>query len=80
MGTLKDGTVFGEIHRKGRPVMIPRESTVRCWTQSLTRMQAGGRSEFVCPPDLAYGKKGRPPLIPPNATLIFDVEFVGVLH
>ena len=80
VGTLKDGTVFDEIHRKGRPAMIPLESAVRCWTQGLTRMQVGGRARFVCPPDLAYGKKGRPPRIPPNATLVFDVELVGVMR
>ena len=80
VGTLKDGAVFDEIHRKGRPAMIPLPSAVRCWTQALTRMQVGGRAQFVCPPDLAYGKKGRPPHIPPNATLVFDVELVGVLH
>jgi catechol 2,3-dioxygenase-like lactoylglutathione lyase family enzyme len=79
VGTLKDGTVFDEAHRKGRPAMIPLESAVRCWTQGLTRMQVGGRAKFVCPPDLAYGKKGRPPHIPPNATLVFEVELVGIL-
>ena len=80
VGTLKDGTLFDEVHRKGRPTMIPLPSAVRCWTQGLTRMQVGGRAKFVCPPDLAYGKKGRPPHIPPNATLVFDVELVGVLR
>ncbi|MFI5362781.1 MAG: FKBP-type peptidyl-prolyl cis-trans isomerase [Elusimicrobiota bacterium] len=80
VGTLSDGTVFDEIHRKGRPAMIPLESAVRCWTQALTRMKVGGRAKFVCPPELAYGKKGRPPYIPPNAALVFDVELVGVLH
>ena len=80
VGTLKDGAVFDEAHRSGRATMIPLESAVRCWTQALTRMKVGGRAKFVCPPELAYGKKGRPPHIPPNATLVFDVELVGVMH
>ena len=80
VGKLKDGTVFDERHRKGRPALVPLESAVRCWAQALTRMKVGGRAEFVCPPELAYGKDGRPPRIPPNATLVFDVELVGILR
>ncbi len=80
VGALKDGTVFDERHRKGRPAMVPLESAVRCWTQGLTRMKVGGRAKFVCPPDLAYGKKGDPPVIPANATLVYDVELVGILR
>ena len=80
VGTLKDGTVFDDGHRKGRTAMVPLESAVRCWTQALARMKVGGRATFVCPPELAYGKAGRPPKIPPNASLVFDVELVGVLH
>ncbi|MFI5345560.1 MAG: FKBP-type peptidyl-prolyl cis-trans isomerase [Elusimicrobiota bacterium] len=80
VGTLKDGTIFDEGHRKGRPALVPLPSAVRCWTQALTRMKTGGRSKFSCPPDLAYGKAGRPPRIPPNATLLFELELVGVLR
>jgi catechol 2,3-dioxygenase-like lactoylglutathione lyase family enzyme len=80
VGTLKDGTVFDEGHRKGRPALVPLQAAVRCWTQGLTRMKVGGRATFVCPPELAYGKAGRPPRIPPNATLIFDIELVGILR
>lgn len=78
VGTLRDGTVFDGAHRKGRPALIPLPDAVRCWTTALTRMKAGGRAKFVCPPELAYGKAGRPPRIPPNATLTYDVELVGV--
>jgi catechol 2,3-dioxygenase-like lactoylglutathione lyase family enzyme len=80
VGTLKDGTVFDGGHRKGRPALVPLGSAVRCWSQGLTRMKVGGRATFVCPPGLAYGKEGRPPRIPPNATLVFDVELVGILR
>lgn len=78
VGSIKDGPTFDETHRTGRPALIPLGSANRCWPQALTRMKVGGRARFVCPPELAYGKKGRPPRIPPNATLIFEVELVGI--
>lgn len=79
VGTLRDGAVFDEAHRRGRPALIPLESAVQCWTTALTRMRVGGRARFACPPEIAYGKDGRPPRIPPNATLIYDVELVGIM-
>ncbi|MFI5360439.1 MAG: FKBP-type peptidyl-prolyl cis-trans isomerase [Elusimicrobiota bacterium] len=77
-GTLQDGTIIDDAHRKGRPAMIPLESAVPCWTRALTRMKVGGRASFTCPPGLAYGEQGRPPRIPPRATLLYDVELVGI--
>ncbi|NNN05747.1 MAG: hypothetical protein HKL90_07585 [Elusimicrobia bacterium] len=80
VGTLSDGTVFDGSHRAGLPAMIPLASAIRCWSQALPRMKAGGRARFVCPPEMAYGREGRPPKIPPNAALTFDVELFGVMH
>lgn len=80
VGTLKDGTVFDSAHEIGRPALIPLRAAVPCWTQALTRMKVGGKSNFVCPPGLAYGKAGRPPRVPPNAVLLFTVELLGVMR
>jgi|GEM_PF-255768 len=80
VGALTDGTVFDRAHEKGRGALIPLGSAIRCWTEALGRMKAGGRAHFVCPPSTAYGEKGKPPRIPPNAALVFDVELVGVLR
>jgi FKBP-type peptidyl-prolyl cis-trans isomerase FkpA len=80
VGSLKDGTVFDGAHAKGRAALIPLASAVRCWTQALARMKPGGKARFVCPPGMAYGAKGKAPRIPPNATLVYDVELVDVLR
>jgi FKBP-type peptidyl-prolyl cis-trans isomerase FkpA len=80
VGTLSDGTVFDGAHRTGRYAMVPLGSAIRCWPQALGRMKAGGRARFVCPPAMAYGRRGLAPKIPPDATLVFDVELVGVLR
>lgn len=78
VGALKDGTVFDGGHKTGRPALVPLSSAIPCWTQALIRMKAGGKARFVCPPAMAYGKEGRAPRIPPDATLVFDVELVDV--
>jgi FKBP-type peptidyl-prolyl cis-trans isomerase FkpA len=80
VGTLKDGTVFDDAHRKGRAALVPVGSAIRCWRQALGRMKAGGKARFTCPSDMAYGKQGRAPLIPPSATLLFEVELIDVLR
>jgi hypothetical protein len=79
-GALKNGNVFDSAHKTGRPALIPLGSAVRCWTQALGRMKTGGRAKFICPPDMAYGAAGKPPHIPPNASLIFEVELIDVMR
>lgn len=79
-GRLKDGRVFDGAHRSGRPALVPLSSAIPCWVQALGRMRPGGKAVFACPPSTAYGKAGRPPLVPPDATLLFEVELVDVLR
>ena len=77
-GTLRDGTVFDSSYDRGEPATFPLNRVVPCWTEGLQKMKKGGKAKLVCPPDIAYGDQGRPPVIPPAATLIFEVELLEV--
>ena len=78
LGRLGDGTVFDSTARKGAPATVPLEQAIRCWKEALPRMRVGGKAELVCPPSLAYGERGMPRAIPPNATLFFEIELLSI--
>jgi FKBP-type peptidyl-prolyl cis-trans isomerase FkpA len=77
-GTLVDGTVFDSSVDRGEPATLALGSTIRCWVEGMPTMKVGGKSRFVCPPELAYGDRGAPPRIKPGATLVFEVELLEV--
>lgn len=79
-GTLENGTQF-DTSRDGDPPLsftVGGSGIIQGWNEGVLTMKVGGRRRLVIPPALGYGAAGRPPTIPPNATLIFDVELVGV--
>lgn len=77
-GKLVDGTVFDSSVERGEPVDFPLGGVIKCWTEGLQKMKEGGKATLVCPSDIAYGDRGRPPKIPGGATLVFDVELIEV--
>ena len=77
-GTLIDGTVFDSSVQRGQPVTFALNQVIPCWTEGVQRMKVGGKSKLVCPSSIAYGDHGRPPKIKPGATLVFEVELLGI--
>jgi len=80
-GTLVDGKVFDSTsqHNPPAPAEFPLNGVIPCWSEALQKMKVGGRSKVVCPPGIAYGERGSPPVIPGNATLTFEVELLDVV-
>lgn len=77
-GTLTDGTEFDSSIKRGQPATFPLNGVIKCWTEGLQEMKAGGKSRLVCPSSAAYGDRGSPPAIPPGATLVFEVELLDI--
>ena len=77
-GTLLDGTVFDSSVERGQPISFPLNGVIAGWTEGLQLMKAGDKFKFEIPPNLAYGERSPSPKIPPNSTLVFEVELLGI--
>lgn len=77
-GTLLDGTEFDSSYRRGEPATFPVQGVIRGWIEALQRMPVGSKWLVWIPSDLAYGERGAPPAIGPNATLIFEIELLSI--
>lgn len=78
-GTFPDsGKEFDSSYSRGEPTEFPLNGVIPCWTEGVQKMKPGGKAKLTCPPAIAYGSRGAGGVIPPNATLNFEVELVSV--
>ena len=78
-GTFPDsGKEFDSSYKRGEPIEFPLSGVIPCWTEGVQKMKPGGKAKLVCPPNIAYGARGAGGVIPPNATLNFEVELIAV--
>jgi FKBP-type peptidyl-prolyl cis-trans isomerase FkpA len=78
-GTFPGGEEFDSSYKRGAPAEFRLDGVIKCWTEGLAKMKAGGKARLVCPPALAYGDSGAGDLILPGATLVFEVELLEIV-
>ncbi len=78
-GSFPDGREFDSSHQRGQPATFGLGQVIPCWTEGLQRMKVGGKARLTCPAAIAYGSRGAGGVIPPNATLHFEVELLGIV-
>ena len=77
-GMLPDGTKFDASADHGGPITFPLNRVIPCWTEGVQKMKVGGKAKLTCPSAIAYGPRGAGGVIPPNATLVFEVELIAI--
>lgn len=77
-GRFPDGREFDSSYQRNQPIEFPLSRVIPCWTEGVQRMQVGGSAKLTCPASIAYGKRGAGGVIPPDATLVFEVELLDV--
>jgi FKBP-type peptidyl-prolyl cis-trans isomerase FkpA len=77
-GTLADGKEFDSSYKRGEPATFPLNRVVPCWTEGVQKIKVGGKATLTCPPATAYGDRGAGGVVPPNATLTFEIELLAI--
>ena len=77
-GTFPDGREFDSSYQRGVPIEFPLNRVIKCWTEGVQLMTIGSEAQLICPPAIAYCDKGAGQVIPPGATLHFEVKLLGI--
>lgn len=77
-GTFPDGREFDSSYKRNQAIEFPLGNVIPCWTEGVQRMKVGGKAKLTCPSAIAYGARGAGGVIPPNATLLFEVELLAI--
>ncbi len=77
-GTFPDGKEFDSSYKRNEAIEFPLNGVIKCWTEGVQRMKVGGKAKLTCPASIAYGERGAGGVIPPNATLLFEVELLAI--
>ena len=77
-GTLANGQEFDSSYKRNAPASFPLGRVIPCWTEGLQKIKVGGKATLTCPPATAYGDRGAGGVVPPKATLTFEVELLAI--
>ncbi len=77
-GSFPDGREFDSSYKRNEPTEFPLNRVIPCWTEGVQKMKVGGKAKLTCPAEIAYGSRGAGGVIPPNATLQFEIELLEV--
>ena len=77
-GTFPDGREFDSSYKRNEAIEFQLSGVIKCWTEGVQRMKVGGKAKLTCPSTIAYGERGAGGVIPPNATLLFEVELLAI--
>ena len=78
-GTFPDGKEFDSSYKRKEPTEFPLNRVIKCWTEGVAKMKVGGKAKLTCPPAVAYGERGAGGVVPPNATLEFEIELLAIV-
>ena len=77
-GSFPDGKEFDSSYKRNEPTEFPLNRVIACWTEGVQKMKVGGKAKLTCPAAIAYGSRGAGGVIPPNATLQFEIELLSI--
>jgi FKBP-type peptidyl-prolyl cis-trans isomerase FkpA len=78
-GTFPDGKEFDSSYSRNKPTEFPLNRVIPCWTEGVQKMKVGGKAKLTCPSAIAYGERGAAGVIPPNATLQFEIQLLEIV-